>query len=355
MKSGITLPQLAAEIKRQQTTKRDILAPTGKLFHSTDDNGITRVEVEGPDQQLHQFPTTELFRRQVADRLGVPWQYFDRLRKDHPALLDENVNQLFRREPSNRMVRTLDGHARAFLSDKYRRLDYGPVLEAIYPFLASIPGLQFESVALTDTKMYLKVVTPQYRFEMQPGDLVQAGVVISNSEVGQGSLTVQRLIYRCVCSNGLIVPDAGFRKTHLGRVNGVFDDGLTVYSDETLEAEDKAFFLKARDTIISSLSEATFVMAAKKMQRTISMRLTGNPTKAVEQIATRFLLTEQESNGVLASLMGDQMFSAYGLVNAVTDVSKSAEAYDRATVLEEVGGRMVDLKDSDWLSILTAM
>lgn len=355
MKSDITLAQLAAEIKRQQSTKRDLVASTAKLFHTTNEQGVSQIEVEGPDQQLHQFPTTELFRRQVADRLGVPWQYFERLRKDHPALLDENVNQLFRREPCNRMVRTLDGHARAFLSDRYRRLDYAPVLEAVYPFLASIPGLQFESVALTGSKMYLKVVTPQYRFEMSPGDIVQAGAVISTSEVGQGALSVQRLIFRCVCSNGLIVPDAGYRKTHIGRVNGVSEDGLTVYSDETLEAEDKAFFLKARDTIMSALSEATFTMAAQKMQRTIGMRIIGNPSKAVEQVATRFLLTEEESNGVLASLMGDQMFTAYGLVNAVTDVSKSIDSYDRATELETIGGRMIEMKDAEWQSVLEAM
>lgn len=354
MKSGITLQQLAHEINRQKATKRDILANTVRLFHSTDENGVTHVEVEGPDQQLHQFPTTELFRRQVADRLSVPWQYFERLRTDHPALLDENVNQLFRREPADRMVRTLDGNARAFLSHKYRRLDNGAILEAVYPYLASIPGLQFESVALTDSKMYLKVVTPQFKFEMQPGDVVQAGAVISNSEVGLGSLSVQRLIFRCRCSNGLIVPDAGYRKTHIGRVNGVSDDGLTVYSDETLEAEDKAFFLKARDTIMSALSEATFVMAAEKMQRTIGMRITGNPTKAVEMLATRFLLNEAESSGVLASLMGDQMFTAYGLVNAVTDVSKAVDSYDRATELESIGGRLVELKEVDWEAILTA-
>ena len=41
--------------------------------------------------------------------------------------------------------------------------------------------------------MYLKVVTPEVKFEVAPGDAVQAGIVITNSEVGCGTLAVQPL------------------------------------------------------------------------------------------------------------------------------------------------------------------
>ena len=40
------------------------------------------------------------------------------------------------------------------------------------------------------------------------GDIVQAGVVISNSETGLGAVCIQPLIYRLVCSNGMVVNDA---------------------------------------------------------------------------------------------------------------------------------------------------
>jgi hypothetical protein len=54
---------------------------------------------------------------------------------------------------------------------------------------------------------------------------VQAGVVISNSEVGQGTLSVQPLIYRLICRNGLIAADRAMRKTHVGRMSDhVADD-----------------------------------------------------------------------------------------------------------------------------------
>ena len=46
------------------------------------------------------------------------------------------------------------------------------------PVLQRLPEVRFESMELTDTKMYLKCVTPQLRLEMAPGDVVQAGVVM---------------------------------------------------------------------------------------------------------------------------------------------------------------------------------
>jgi hypothetical protein len=77
--------------------------------------------------------------------------------------------------------------------------------------------VRFESVELTETRMYLKCITSRLTYEMAPGDVVQAGVVISNSEVGQGTLSVQPLLYRLVCRNGLIAADRSLRKTHVGR------------------------------------------------------------------------------------------------------------------------------------------
>jgi len=42
--------------------------------------------------------------------------------------------------------------------------------------------------------MYLKVVTPRLEFEVAPGDIVHAGIVVTNSEVGCGTLSVQPLL-----------------------------------------------------------------------------------------------------------------------------------------------------------------
>ena len=60
--------------------------------------------------------------------------------------------------------------------------------------------------------MYIKVVNPRLQADVVPGDVVQAGVIISNSETGLGSVTIQPLIYRLVCSNGMVINDAKTRR-----------------------------------------------------------------------------------------------------------------------------------------------
>ena len=70
---------------------------------------------------------------------------------------------------------------RAVLSERYRRLDNFDLAESVLPVLQQLPEVRFESVELTETRMYLKCVTPRLEYEMAPGDVVQAGVVISNS------------------------------------------------------------------------------------------------------------------------------------------------------------------------------
>ena len=48
---------------------------------------------------------------------------------------------------------------------------------------------------------------------MRPGDVVQAGVSISNSETGRGAVSVCPLVYRLVCTNGMCPQHT------LGRIN----------------------------------------------------------------------------------------------------------------------------------------
>lgn len=62
--------------------------------------------------------------------------------------------------------------------------------------------------------MYIKVVNERIQTEVVPGDIVQAGILISNSEVGMGSVSVKPLIYRLVCTNGMVA-DVGVGKRHV--------------------------------------------------------------------------------------------------------------------------------------------
>lgn len=354
MKSGRSLVSLAQELERQLHSKKDLVVSSQLLRHDTNDEGDTRLVIEesnGPAK----YGITPLARRQLAEKLKIPYTYFERMRHDQPVLLDRNVNTWLQSEDDRRMIRTLDGHVRAVLSDRYRRLDNFDLAESVLPILQQLPEVKFESVELTDTRMYLKVVTPRLKYEMTPGDIVQAGVVITNSEVGQGTLSVQPLLYRLVCRNGLIAWDRSLRKTHVGRAQGAEDDGVTVYRDDTLRADDKAFFLKVRDVVQAAVSETTFRQMAQKMQKTLHIPLIGDPVKTVEVLANRYDLTDTERSGVLRHLITEGDLSGYGLVNAVTHFSQEVEDYDRATDFEVLGGKLIELPTEEWKGLAQAI
>jgi hypothetical protein len=353
MKSGRTLMSLAQELERQLQSKKDLVAPSSLMRHETDDTGETRIvvdETSGPSR----YDVTPLARRQLADKLKIPYAYFERMRGGQPVLLDRNVNTWLQDEDDYRMLRTLDGRVRAVLSDRYRRLDNYDLAEAVLPILQRLPDARFESVELTDTRMYLKVVTPRLVHEMVPGDIVQAGVMVSNSEVGHGTLSVQPLLFRLRCLNGLVMPEYGLQKTHVGKSIASPTEAITVFKDDTLQADDRAFFLKVRDVVEAAVSEATFRQCAQKMQKTLGIPLAGDPVRTVEVLANRHGLNDAERAGVLWHLILEGDLTGYGLINAVTHFSQDVGDYDRATEFEVLGGRLVEQPASDWKALAEA-
>lgn len=202
--------------------------------------------------------------------------------------------------------------------------------------------------------MYLKVVTSRVQFELAPGDVVHAGVVISNSETGQGSLSVSPLIFRLLCRNGLIAADQSMRKTHIGRMSETSPDEVTIFKDDTLAADDAAFFLKVRDTVQAAVSQATFSLIAERMRKTMGIKLVGDPVKSVERLAVKYLLQEHEKVGVLRALIKDGDLTGFGLVNAVTGYAQELDLYDRSTELEAIGGRMLEQGAKEWSELAEA-
>jgi hypothetical protein len=353
MKSGRSLVNLAKELERQLTTKRDMMVPSPMMRYRTSAEGIAGVEVDELDG-VKSYGITQVARRQLADKLGIPYCYFERMRAQQPDLLDENVNTWLQAQSDNRLIRILEGQVRAVLSERYRRLDNWDLAEHVIPILQRLPQARFESVELTETKMYLKVVTPVVFTEVVPGDVLQAGVVISNSEVGWGTLSVQPLVYRLVCRNGLIAPDAALRKTHIGRVLDSDEASVLVFKDDTLQADDRALFLKVRDVVEAAVSEAALRLTAEKMRKTLEIKLTGDLVRTVEILGTRYGMSQAERAGVLRSLIEQGQASGYGLVNAVTGYSQEIVDYDRATEFEAIGGKLIESTSGEWRALAEA-
>lgn len=343
MKEGRTLTELASEIERQNAVKKDYLADTRKMEIVLTDNSP---QLAVPDKGLT-LALNSVAHRQIGEHTGIPAKYYDKMQSNLPELLADNVNAWFKNQPEVRMIRTLDGTARAFLSKKYRRLDNFEVMKAVLPILGQIQDVQFPSTQLTENRMYIKAVNPRLQAEVQKGDIVQAGIMITNSETGMGSVCVQPLIYRLVCLNGMVVNDAATRRYHVGRENTA-NENYELYSDDTIRADDHAFILKMQDTVKAAVDEARFSQVIDQMREAAEAKITGDIPEVVELTSRELKFTKDESSGILNHLIRDGDFSLYGLANAVTKHSQEVASYDRATDLEAAGYSVLTMNPKLW-------
>lgn len=348
MKSGKTLVQLAQELERQATAKRDFTADTRNL------EMLPSGELQIEGETVETFPTTDHAQRQIAQRVNIPAKYFNRMREEAPELMAQNVNHWFQANQERRMIRTLDGKARAFLSNRYRRLDNFELAESVLPVLGEMgSGIKIASCEVTDKRLYLKVINERLQLDVKVGDPVQAGIVISNSEIGMGALTVEPLIFRLVCTNGMIAKDFRTRRNHVGRAS-TEEATYELFSDATLKADDRAFYMKVQDTVRAAVNMTTFSTIVNQMRESTERKIEGHPAKTVELTAKEYSLTNDESSGVLSHLIQGGDLSAYGLLNAITRTSQDVDSYDRATELERIGSEVLTMPAGKWKTLATA-
>jgi hypothetical protein len=350
MKSGKTIAELAAELDRQNNNKRDFLAPTASI-HMDDDAHLNVVDDVNRRIVLTDMPMSVLAHDQVAERLSIPREYYHRMREVQPALLARNVNAWMTEKSEVRMVRVLDDRVRAFLSDRYRPLDNYDLAQVVLPILNQV-GCSVVSCDVTERHMYLKSVTPRVSGEVKKGDVVNAGVVIQNSEVGCGSLAVSPMIFRLVCTNGMIAGNE-LRKYHVGGRNQA-DENDNVYRNATRQARDKAFWMQVQDVVNAAVGQIGFNALLQKLQDAAEQKIERKVVECVEVATKMFDLGEAEGGGVLEYLIKGGDLTKYGLSNAVTRYSQDVDDYERATELEALGGRIIELPQGQWNQIAAA-
>lgn len=348
MKTGRSINELALEIHRQKEVKRDFLAPTSHL--SMHPNGVLAIS-QGEDR-FEGFPLTPHAHQQLGSWAGIPRSYYDLMKEEAPNLLASNVNHWFhvkQEDPEVRMVRVLDGKARAFLSQRYRPLDHYDLIDAALPELQKRSDLEIVSCEVTDARLYLKAMFTNAKMEVRKGDEVIAGIAISNSEVGAGSLRVEPLIYRLVCKNGMIGL-AALRKYHIGR-KGIFDtdDGaFELMSDRTKELTDAALWNTVKDAVKAMLNPEIFKANVDRLALAASVGIKAPVEITMERARKSFMWSKEEGSSIMDHLIRGGDLTQYGLANAVTRTAQDIESYDRATEFERLGGSIIELESKDW-------
>lgn len=366
MKTGRSLGQLAAEIERQAQAKKDYIAPRAKMQLQVLDRDNAKFPVLAllNGNGGKQFGINEIAHDQLATRLEIPRNYYDRMRTKAPALLAGNVNHWLQNHEGEKslMVRTLDGDVRALLSDRYRPLDNHDLAEAVLPIIQE-HELYIVSCELTERKLYIKAFDKRIHRDIERkgsdpahtflNDVVYPALTISNSEVGCGSVSVAAGLYTGGCTNFASFSDSRMKKYHIGGKAAGSDDFYALLSDDTKRLTDQAIWAQTRDVVRSAFEIAKFEELVGRLQGATEQKIEGDVLGVVEVTSKRFGFTEQEKGGVLKHLIAGGDLSQYGLFNAITRTAEDLPDYDRATQFERFGGDVIELSRKDWEVINT--
>ena len=351
MKTGKTITQLAERLEYIREFGKDLVGSTGNVTAIGNGDLTLDLGVEGRDPS----PLNDVAHSQVAASVKIPKAYYDRMREQDPELLAHNVNTWFRKEPKNKMFRTLDNTVRAFVSDRFRPLDNADLAEAVLPTLANLE-LQVESCELTERRMYIKAYHPTLTSEPKVGTIMAAGVVIKGSDVGMGSTEVLRSVKEMRCTNGWII-EKTISQRHIGRKTSVgdVDNAREFFTDQTRQTEDRAFFLKMRDTVKSLFNKDEFEKSLTKFKEAGEQEITADPMKVVEYVADKYRFTDDEKGSCLNHLIRGGDLSKLGLGAAITRTAQDLECYDRATEFEATGTKLVELPRKEWDKVALAV
>ena len=344
MKSQFTLQELAQQITDRSTKKEDFIADTRSLAFVPERNEIAMGE--------RSFVVNDHAHGQIATHAGIPLAYYKRMRDEAPELLGNNIRTWFDKYPATRMLRTLDGNARAFLSDKYNRMDDDAFANVVLPAIWEVPGAEVVSCGLTDIKTTIKFKSARFTREVKKGDEVQFGIAFSNSEVGAGRLSGSLFAYRLVCLNGMVIEEEQFASTHIGKRHTTRDLG-DVFKLDTIKADGEATILKLRDFSTEIMTER-FIGEQVERMRGLGQIALADPVKAVERLSKQYSFADAQQNDVLKHLISGGDLSMWGLANAVTRTATDQANYDDATRLETLGGRMLTLPATEYKQLQAA-
>lgn len=322
--------------------------PEDRLVRSSDlsfvaNAGNSEVSVSFPHGSGAQTQTGQSLHRnaltQMAQATELPLKFVDALQDTGASwgreLLAHNLNTIFQqRMPRHRyLIRSLGSQVRGFLSDRYRRLDSRPIVEAFATAVQQKGAFPYAGY-VTDTKIALQAIMPEV-YEPIPGELVAYGLSLENSDFGNGALSVRAYLLRIWCSN-LAITQEEMRQVHLGKR---LDESM-LYSNRTYELDARATVSALKDVIKGQLDAASLHRRMEAVRHANDQEV--NPQKAKDTF--RRLLQKGESEAALQAFESPDTYNLpagntnWRLSNAISWIAGQTKDSERKLDLMKIAG-----------------
>lgn len=253
---------------------------------------------------------------QLCTKLGVPTQYMKKcIEAGFSPLVTDNINKWLAYFGHKKLlIRKYGEVSRGILSDKYSVCDTPEILSAISQS-GILKNMDLNSYVINPSRFHARFVGDKMKVV---GEDLFAGIQIDSSDVGRSKLDIKFLVYKQVCTNGLVLPkEAGtvYEQKHIGiestKMVETLKESFNNFSAKVTDATsliDKAKDIKIHDT------ESIFGMVK-------------NGTKVGEEAVNDIFTVASEHYDM----------SVWGIVNAITEVSQKYTLEHRI-VMERYAG-----------------
>ncbi len=277
--------------------------------------------------------------QQMAQTTDLPIKFIDGLLTTPETwakeLLAHNLSTMFgnRFRKQRYLLRSVQGEVRGFLSDRYRRLDSRPIIEAFATEVQRKGALPYAGY-VTDTKVAIQAIMPEV-YEPVPGELVAYGLSLENSDFGNGALSVRAYLLRIWCSN-LAITQEEMRQVHLGRR---LDESM-IYSQRTYELDAETTVSALRDVIGTQLNAEALHNRMDSIRQANETAI--DPSAAKETL--KKVLLKSETDEVIEAYNSPDTYNLpagntnWRLSNAISWVAGKTEDAERKLELMKIAG-----------------
>jgi hypothetical protein len=260
------------------------------------------------------WPFSEHAMSQFCQKLDIPVRYFRRL-PDEMKMTVANFD-LRRLKGTSFFVRGKGEWIRAFLSAEYVAYNNSQIAQTAESLLRNV-DLYVKSFVLEETYMFLKIISEDI---MDRSAGLKAGIMIGNSEVGMGSVSVEPFVFRKPCTNDLIVSqEKSFRHAHIH---------LTEYEMSRRMAE----------AISEGFKLASSVLDAFLRTREVKVV---DPVEVIRKIAEERTFSQRLTDEVVSSYLVEPEANWFGVINSFTNAAQKLGPLQRIE-MERFAGTLLE-------------
>lgn len=288
---------------------------------------------------------------QLSQNVGIPKTFINNvagLTGNEPhdkdwgnRLIAHNINEILeRRKDQRNLVRSEGDVVKGWLSDKFRRLDSRPLLEAFTMAAKQMSLVPMHAIA-SDTKARVRAVLPEV-FEPIPNEPMIFGLEWGNSDYGDGGHVVNLWVMRVYCSN-LAIADHTLKQIHLGKR---LDDNIE-YSQRTYQLDTQTNASALRDAVKHAIGEDRINRLMDSISNASAAEIEGKDVAAIlkkhfEKADVEKVTQLFESNDTYNMPAGNNLWR---LSNAISWLAESKGITpDRKLELQEVAGKIIPHK-----------